>query len=240
MLPVPLRGSASAIVYAAHEAEATRSLLKTLRQLPLQETIVILPGDSTATLSAAFQSHHRVTTVYRPELSNPDIGRALGSKLTRADVVLFLDGSNRVPAQRLARFLWQCDNGIDVALSDTSEQLGSFNRRPNVYRLAEFLNRSLNRRDLRASSMSVLPYALSRRALQAIGPGPLAVPPHAHAAAILGGLRVGIAAAAGGWKQPNMDLDGFASAWRTAMQICGNRQSFPDNLRNRKFMEGWM
>lgn len=239
MLPVPLRGSAAAVVYAVPDAEANRSLLGTLRQLPLTETIVVLPGDCTAPLLAASQSQHGVTTVYRPGLANPDIGRALGGKLARTDIVLFLDGSNRMTPSRLARFLWRCDNGMDVALCDASGHIGRFHLRSAFYQLAEFLNRTLNRRDLRASSLSVPPYAMSRRALQAIGPGLLSIPPHAQAAAILGGMRVGIAAAAAGTRKPNPELGGYASAWRTAASSRGSRQSFPDTVRNRAFLEGW-
>ena len=241
LVPVPLRGTAAAVVYAAPEADSLRRLLKTLRLLPLEEIVVVLPGDSSSALLAASQSQHGVTAVYRPGLADPDVGRALGGKLARADAVLFVDGVSRVSSESLARFLWQCDNGMDVALNDATRQLGSFNRRPNIYRLAEFLNRTLNRRDLRASSLSVLPYALSRRALQTIGYGSLVIPPHAHTAAILADLRVGIAgtAPATGPTPRNQNVDGYAHAWKMAMNRWGNRHSFPDFARNRTVMEGW-
>jgi len=240
LLPIPLRGTAAAVVYAAGDVNALRATLHTLRQLPLHERIVILPAVASSELLALSQAEPGVTTVYRPELADADRGRALGGRLATADTVLFVEDDNRATSAQLAKFIWKCDNGMDVALNDISSQFGVFRRRPDVLRLAEFFNLTLNRRELRASSLSVLPFALSRRALQSIGPEKLADPPQAYTAAILGALRVGLAASAPSAAVAAVDaamVNGFAVAWKAAMTRLGSRHSFPDKLRYRAQLE---
>lgn len=248
LLPIPLRGTAASVVYATCDANALRATLHTLRQLPLGERIVVLPSEASFQLVEAARAEPGIIAVYQLELANADGGRSLGGKLSTADTVLFVDGDNRATAAQLANFIWKCDRGMDVALNDVSVQSGVFRRRPNVLRLAEFLNRTLNRRELRANSLSALPYALSRRALQSIGPDKLAVPPHAYAVAILNKLNVDLAATAPSAiahaarvpvhmaAEPAM-VSGFAEAWRATMNSLGSRHSFPDMLRHREWLE---
>ncbi|MBW5447378.1 hypothetical protein GE107_15075 [Cohnella sp. CFH 77786] len=245
LIPVPLQGSAAAVLYAPRNASLLRGALRRLRRLPLREIVVLLPGDSSLALIAAARTQPNVMIAYRPDLADSDVGRALGARITQADSVLFLDGGRPLKAERLARFLWACDNGLDIALNDVTGKLGLFHTRQNVFRLAEFLNRTMNRRDLRANSLSSLPFALSRRALDRLVPGPLAHPAQAQVIAMYSGLRVGIAGAV----RPAIPSDTadrtgkavreHAEAWRTALRHKGSRLLFPDTVRNRKLLEGW-
>jgi hypothetical protein len=68
--------------------------------------------------------------------------------------------------------------------------LPPFGLSDDVTRSKMFLNLALGRADLGASSMTAVPHALSRRALETIGFRELMVPPKAQALSILGKLRV--------------------------------------------------
>lgn len=241
-IPIPLQGTASAVVFARSDADPLPGVLRQLSRLPVSEIVVVL-ATPPASLHGRDSSEPRLKVHYRPGIANPNVGRALGASLTGADTVLFADGGIPARAEGLARFLWECDRGKDVALNDVSGKIDLFYKRNSVFRLAEFLNRTLGRRDLRAGSMSVLPYALSRKALDAAGsPGILEIPPKAYATLILRGLQVGTAGSVFPFASPTDSQDGrtisrqYAEAWKSALTDRGHRLLFPDTVRKRSVL----
>lgn len=246
--PLPLQGSAAAVLYADASSEpALGAVLAELDRLPLAETIIVAGDVPEGWLSQA-RRHEQATIACFSERIDPDVGRALGAKLTGADVVLFVDARKPVPAETLARFLWECDGGLDVALNDLSDGKRTFHHRPATARLREFLNVTLNRPDLKMNAIGPLPFALSRNALDKIGPANLAVPAKAHAAAVLRGLSIGTAGRAG--EEPAFDAakeeadrralaagDHF-EAWREAATARGFRLRFEDRSRDRRAVGG--
>ncbi|MFC4596968.1 hypothetical protein [Cohnella hongkongensis] len=245
LTPVPLQRKAAAVVCAG-ESEASSSLvLAQLEALPLQE-IVIVAGRPSEQLFARAREVGNALVVGYPDPVDPDIGRALGAKLTGADTVLFVDGDDAVEADLLARFLWECEAGLDVVLNDLSSRMRTFRQRQPIERLREFLNVTLKREDLTINSLSALPFALSRRALEAIGAAKLAVPARAHALAILKGLRIGTGgfaasgtlpnAADARWKKAAGD---HAEAWKEAFDARGSRMQFADLARHRALSGEW-
>lgn len=243
LVPIPLRGTAGAVLYAPRLPATLRYALRRLRKLPLREIVVALPGNASSELLEAVRTQPDVTAVYRPDLNDPGAARALTAALTQSDIILFADGERLGKAEQLAWFIWACDNGLDVALNDLSGQLGLFRQRKNPHRHAEFLNRALNRRDLRASSLANAPFALTRRALDTIGPDLLASPAKAQAAALSSGLRIGIGGSVP-LNAPSADASAretaeYAEAWKTALEGRDARLTFPDRVRNRKLLEEW-
>ncbi|ULO08454.1 hypothetical protein H1230_06490 [Paenibacillus sp. 19GGS1-52] len=95
-----------------------------------------------------------------------------------------------IPAPQLASFAAAVDGGVDVALNDLDSLLPPFGSSDDVIRCKLFLNFVLGRSDLGVSSMTAVPHALSRHALESIGYRELMVPPKAQAIAILNKLRV--------------------------------------------------
>lgn len=247
LIPIPLRGSASAVIYAPTDAEEIRKTVMRLRALPLDQIVVALPRESPPELLAALRSQPGLTIVFRPDTADSAVGRALGAKLTTEDSVLFVDGVRPGKTETLARFLWLCDQGMDVALNDVSGQIGTFDQRSRFFHLTEFLNRTMGRRDLMANSFFNLPYALSRRALDRLGPDQLADPAGALTTAILSGLNVGMGGAVppvtrGLLDDPDrweLTSKQYAEAWRKAMQDIGGRMLFPDTVRDRQKLEQW-
>lgn len=184
-----LRGMLSVIITARNEAGTLLRLLKQVELLNPAEIIVVLNGCT----DNSFQQSRlckRATVVHCPESAGHDVGRALGAKLSRGDILLFLDGDMAIPAPQLATFALAVDSGIDVALNDLDGFLPPFEASDDVTRCKLYLNAVLGRSDLGVSSMTAVPHALSRRALERIGYRELMVPPKAQALSIMGKLRV--------------------------------------------------
>lgn len=238
VMPIALGGKAAAVVQAGADPGALGSALALLSELPLEEIVVVL-GDAQEELWSAARACANAVVAHLPHELEPGVGRALGAQLTGADIVLFVDGRRPVPAEALAAFLWHCDDGLDVALNDCAAGDGPFHRRGAARWIKEFLNLSLGRPDLKTNALDTLPFALSRKALDAVGTASLAVPPKAHAALLLRGLKVGIGGRAPGVASQAEGAAGeYADAWREAIAAKGPRLQFEDKVRNRSVLGG--
>ncbi|MUG86570.1 glycosyltransferase [Paenibacillus timonensis] len=189
-LPLPLNGSASAIVTASNEEKTLPAVVAELRKLPLQEIIVVLNGCNDGSFTAVDRDP-RITRLSFPERLGHDVGRAIGAAAATGDILLFTDGDLCVGAEDLAAFLIAIDQGMDLALNDLSPYLPPFSQQDEVTRCKAFLNLALGRPDLKANSLTAVPNALSRRALQTVGTAALIVPPKAQALALARGLKAG-------------------------------------------------
>lgn len=185
-----LQGTAAAVVSACNEESTIDRVLGELEKLPLKDIIVVLNGCTDDTRSIVAKHHPCATLVNMPDRLGHDVGRAVGARMTQADIVLFVDGDLPIPASDLLPFLHAVDQGKDVALNDLGRHLPPYAQQDSVTRCKGFLNRVLRRPDLGASSLTAVPHALSRRALDLLGPAMLAVPPKAHAMAVLHGMMV--------------------------------------------------
>ncbi|MWC28659.1 glycosyltransferase family 2 protein [Paenibacillus sp. MMS18-CY102] len=189
-----LKGSAAAVIMAHNEQDTLPLVLNELGKLPLAETIVVLNGCTDNSFSNV-RSFPGVTVVHYAEKLGHDVGRSIGARLTKSDIVLFVDGDFRIGADQLRAFLVAVDRGADVALNNITPYLPLFRDWDDVTRLKAFLNLSMGRPDLLANSMTSVPHALSRRAINVIGSSLLAVPPKAQAAALREGLAIRTACA---------------------------------------------
>ncbi|WP_411553168.1 glycosyltransferase family 2 protein [Paenibacillus lautus] len=188
LLP-PLAGRASVIVSACNEAGSIPMVLRELKRLPFHEIIVVENGSHDHTF-AATRAFEGVTVIHTPERLGHDVARAVGAKMSTGDIVLFMDGDMPVPAEKLSSFLVAADRGVDVALNDIMPLLPSFGRQDEVTRCKAFLNRMLGRDELEANSLTAVPHAMTRQALDSIGYENLSVPPMAQTLAIRRGLRI--------------------------------------------------
>jgi len=184
-----LRGTLSVIISARNEEQTLGRLLQQVSRLGPTEIIVVLNGCSDSSFPISRQ-HRQAIVVHCPESVGHDVGRAIGAKLSRGDILLFLDGDMVIPASQLGLFTAAVDGGIDVALNDLDPLMPSFELCDDVTRSKLFLNYALGRYDLGVSSMTAVPHALSRRALETIGYRELIVPPKAQARSVLEKLRV--------------------------------------------------
>ncbi|WP_342591603.1 glycosyltransferase family A protein [Paenibacillus shirakamiensis] len=185
-----IQGTVSAIVIACDEEDTLLQVLQQLSRLPLLETIVILNGCTDRSF-AIVQEMEDITLLHYPERLGHDVGRSIGASIASGDILLFVDGDVPVPAEELAPFLIAIDQGLDVALNDISPWLPTFDRQDGVTRLKSFLNVAMGHPKLRSNSLTAVPHALSRKAIQTLGCECLSVPPKAQALALFHGLRVG-------------------------------------------------
>ncbi|AGN70529.1 glycosyltransferase family 2 protein [Paenibacillus caseinilyticus] len=249
ILPLPTDRTAAAVLSVMNEEATIGGILKELQRLHLHELIVVVNGSDDGTF-ARVRAESGALVVHYPEALGYDVGRGIGAKLARADIVLFVDGDIPVTAEQLLPFLAAVDQGTDVALNDITPYLGPFKRWDGVSIVKRFLNHTLGRGDLQANSLTAVPHALSRRALETIGFRHLAVPPVAQAVGLLGGLnvkapcsvdvvtknRVNLRNTGGGNPVAELIIGDHMEALHQARQLRGSRLGYPDTRRRREVL----
>ncbi|WP_179223914.1 glycosyltransferase family 2 protein [Paenibacillus tyrfis] len=179
----------SVIIPVLNERKKLPSVLREVMKIGAGklEIIVVANGSTDGSKQIAESMGARVFSFEEP--LGHDVGRSIGAGLANGKILLFLDGDIVIPARDLRRFVHAVHSGVDVALNRYLGPIRTRSVHPVV--LAKHaLNAALGRTDLRGTSMTTIPHALSRRALAAIGAGELAVPPKAHAMAVQKGLVV--------------------------------------------------
>lgn len=168
-----------------------RTLSRVLREAgkvhPHTEVIAVVNGSTDGSLQIARRSAARVIAFKRA--LGHDVGRSIGAREAKGQVLLFIDADMVIPAPVLRTFVDAVAGGMDVALNDYSGPT----RREVVHGVVlakHALNTLLNRSDLRGASLTAVPHAISRQALEKIGCPALAVPPLAHAMAIHANLKI--------------------------------------------------
>lgn len=188
-LPLPIQKTSSAILCASNEEHTLPLVIAQLKRLPLDEIIVILNGCHDDSYNKIEQDERIIIVHYKERLGH-DVGRSIGAKLATGNILLFVDGDLTLKAEQLALFMIAVNNGIDVALNDLSPFLPKFVFQDQVTRMKSFLNITLGRGDLGASSLTAVPHAISRKALSEVGVTSLMVPPKAQALAMMKNLTV--------------------------------------------------
>ncbi|KIL34701.1 hypothetical protein SD71_18195 [Cohnella kolymensis] len=154
---------------------------------PRTEVIVVVNGSTDGSLGIAQRSGAKVLVYDRP--LGHDVGRSIGADNAKGSILLFIDADMIIPAVKLKPFVNAVAKGVDVALNDYSGPV----KRSKVHGVVlakHALNQLLGRPDLQGASLTAVPHALSRKALDAIGSPALSVPPLAQAKAIHKGLNV--------------------------------------------------
>lgn len=178
----------SVIIPAMNEAKTIAGVISRARRVhPRCEVIVIVNGsaDQTAEIALSLGAH---VISYELPLGH-DAGRSVGAQVAKGEVLLFTDGDLVIPASGLRPFITAISGGADIALNDYSGPVRRLSPHPVVLS-KHALNILLGRPDLKGCSMTAVPHAISRRALEVLGSESLSRPPLAHAQAVLSGLRV--------------------------------------------------
>lgn len=249
---IPTTQKVAAIVTVMNEEKTISDVLHQLNRMPLHEIIVVVNGTTDNSFYKIRQQSEAIIVHYPMPLGH-DVGRAIGAKVARSDMLLFLDGDFPVFAEHLMPFVHAVDQGKDIALNDISPYLGHFKKRDSVTMVKEFLNRTLKRGDLKANSLTAIPHALSRQAVNTIGYHDLAIPPKAQAKAIQLGLSVASSSSVDvvstnkQRKELNMGGQSLVAdlivgdhleALASLMEIQGGRLDYKDETRNRMMAKG--
>lgn len=183
--PEPL---VSVIIPAMNEERTIAGVIAGARGVhPRCEVIVVVNGSADQTADIARSSGANVI-VYEQPLGH-DVGRSAGALAAKGDILLFTDGDLVIPASQLRPFVRAVRGGADIALNDYSGPVRASFPHPVVLS-KHTLNILLGRPDLKGCSMTAVPHAVSRRALDILGSTLLSRPPLAHALAVLEGLEV--------------------------------------------------
>jgi glycosyltransferase involved in cell wall biosynthesis len=178
----------SVIIPAANERRTIRGVIREASRVhPSSEVIVVANGSTDGTLEIASHCGARVVS-YSHSLGH-DVGRAIGAKMARGQVLLFTDADFVISGKELKPFVSAVLKGADIALNRYQGPTGK-SKVHSVILSKHALNIAVARPDLSGSSMTAIPHAISRRALEAVGADTLTVPPLALAKAILYGLNV--------------------------------------------------
>lgn len=178
----------SIIIPAMNERATLRRVLREVGRVhPRSETIVVANGSTDGTPELAEKCGARLIRI--PEPLGHDVGRRVGAEAAAGQVLLFVDADMIMPARELKPFVQAILSGVDVALNGYSGPVQRREVHPVVL-AKHVLNSLLLRADLKGASLTAVPHALSRKALEWIRPEALEVPPLALTKAILLGLKV--------------------------------------------------
>jgi hypothetical protein len=185
---IPTSKQVAVIISVMNEEKTLPGLLLQLNRLPIEQKLAVINGSKDNSLQAAKQ--HKATVIHYADPLGHDVGRAVGAKAVDADILLFLDGDFIVSAESLIPFIAEIETGGDIALNNLNPWLGRFHRWDLVTMWKLFLNIVMGRSDLGSNSMTAVPHALSRKAVELIGYDQLMVPPKAQSVALEQGLVV--------------------------------------------------
>lgn len=178
----------SVIIPAMNEAQTIAGVISGARGVhPRCEVIVVVNGSTDQTAGIAQSLGARVISYELP--LGHDAGRSVGAEAAKGEILLFTDGDLVIPASGLRPYVTAVSGGVDIALNDYSGPVRKLFPHPVVLS-KHALNILLGRPDLKGCSMTAVPHAISRRALDILGSDSLSRPPLAHAQAILSGLHV--------------------------------------------------
>ncbi|GAB6991518.1 glycosyltransferase family 2 protein [Paenibacillus pini] len=178
----------SIIIPAMNEERTIADVIKQARLVHSeQEVIVVANGctDRTATIAASMGA----TVIWHEQALGHDVGRTVGTQAAKGSVLLYLDGDMRIAAKHLRPFVNAVLSGTDVALNRYSGPVQQTKAHPVVL-AKHVLNTMLARSDLKGASMTAVPHALSRHAVDTLGAECLSVPPVALAKATTSGLII--------------------------------------------------
>lgn len=246
---LPTERTVSVVISVMNEEATVMNVLHQLQRMPLEEIIVVVNGSGDSTFQKVRKGSNAIVVHY-PEPLGYDVGRAIGSKLTGADIVVYVDGDMTVAAEQLIPFIAAIDRGADVALNHISPYLKTYAHWDGVSKLKKLINVSLCRPDLGADSLTAVPHALSRKALDKIGIEQLMVPPKAQALALAKGLvvtapwsvdvittnRVNQHNAGAHNSVSDMIIGDHIEALHAVQKLGGARLSFPDLIRKRSYL----
>ncbi|MNS19049.1 N-glycosyltransferase [compost metagenome] len=183
--PQPL---VSIIIPAMNERRTIAGVMREAAGVhPRSEIIVVANGSTDGTAEIA--GKHGARLLFYPDPLGHDVGRRIGAEAAKGKVLLFIDADMLIAARHLKPFVDAVLSGTDVALNDYSGPVERKDAHPVV--LAKHtLNALVSRPDLKGASMTAVPHAISRRAVEIIGFPALEIPPLAQAMAVTLGLGI--------------------------------------------------
>ncbi|RBW69965.1 glycosyltransferase family 2 protein [Bacillus taeanensis] len=178
----------SVIIPACNEEHTIGEVIEEVTKLEYNLEIIVVINGSTDNTEKIARRFHVTVLLYKDPLGH-DVGRAIGVKHAKGDILLFLDSDFVIQAGQLTPFIAAVhEKKIDIALNAYPKTITKQNMITSSAK--SLLNNMLNRPDLESSSMTNVPHAISRKALEIIGEKSLAIPPLALTKAVINYLNV--------------------------------------------------
>ena len=179
----------SVVIPVMNERRTLAAVIRQAHRVHAQtEVIVVANGSTDGSGKLAKRMGARVITYNFP--LGHDVGRSIGAAAAKGDMILFTDGDIVIPTYRLVPFIHALEKGdVDVALN---KYLGSV-KKSNVHSVVlakHALNTFIDSTRLKGASLTTIPHAINRKALEQIGVANLAVPPLAQAIAKYKNLKM--------------------------------------------------
>lgn len=189
-LPPGMDPRLGVVISARNEEAMIREVIWSARQLAPEEIIVVVNGSTDQTAEIVREEGARL--VEFPEPLGHDVGRAIGALQARSEVLLFLDGDIVFEPEELWPFVAACRTGAHAALNDVNAFYHHVRMIDGVSMAKQYLNRMLCVPHLGFASLTAVPHAMTREAIERIGHAHLAVPPKAQAIAAVNGLTLSL------------------------------------------------
>jgi len=176
------------IIAARNEASTIKSIIQNSYSAGVQHVIVVANGctDNTAKLAKAAGAE---VIEFRKPLGY-DVGRAIGLKHSTADINVIIDADIVFAPDDLVPFINAVANGVDIALNNLNPLFAQYAHLDKISIMKFQLNFILGLEKLGVNSLTAVPHALSKKAVQIITPEFLVVPPKAMVKASISNLRI--------------------------------------------------
>ncbi|UKK98683.1 glycosyltransferase family 2 protein [Brevibacillus brevis] len=200
------RPAVSVIIPLSDSARNMKKLLSVVKRIdPHTEVIVVCNGVSSQETSLSNEWGAQVISTGL-EVDSYE-ARAIGSAHARGDVVLFIDECLTMPLLYLKKYVTLVKKGSDVIITTCSDHWGSKRGNRSAGSAYCLLNHLLGQKSMGSASFENIPFALSRKALEAIGSETLCNPAVALVQASVLGLKMTTIAPFAVEKQPTGTCD---------------------------------
>jgi len=240
----------SVIISVYNEQHSIGRVLNEVKKLHPKEIIVVENGSTDRTLEICLSK--KVTCFSYPFRVGHDVGRAIGAKEATGDVLLFLDGDIVFSVKQLMPFVRACYRGVDIALNNVNPLYKRSSKLDAVSIAKMFLNRTIGRGRLRYASLTAIPHAMTKKAVELIGPQHLAIPPKAQSIAGMSGLEMKAVHTVDVFTTnkirhsntnennvvEDLIIGDHVEAIQWVQAVTGERGTFTDIIRNRQLING--
>ncbi|MFI8707655.1 glycosyltransferase family 2 protein [Bacillus sp. NPDC077411] len=179
----------SVVIPAHNEAQTIGGVLEEVKKVQPYEIIVVDNGSTDRTKEIAEGFGCKV--IYSKNSLGNDVGRAIGAREAKGEIILFLDGDIIISHQELLPFIQCIKQGKDIAVNNLTWSV-YLKIRPHYTTVSKLmLNRFLNRKELVVGSLIAIPHAIKRTVIEKIGWWNLADPALFQAMAVIKGMTIG-------------------------------------------------